>query len=94
MSGWTEIWDLIKETAAAGSGNIAGAESTAAGSPAVQAAGRASGTWGAITGFLVALTDWHLWASLGWLVAGLVLIIIGISLWLRLPQRAAPLGLL
>ena len=50
----------------------------------------ATGSWsGALIGFLVAMTDWHLWASLGWLVLGLALILIGIRMW---TGRLAPPG--
>ena len=90
MSAWTDIWDVIKGVNAAGTGNFAGAEQAAVSSPATQAAGNATGAWGAITGFLLALTDWHLWASLGWLLLGLVLIVMGARLWLGKSALPAP----
>ena len=31
------------------------------------------------------LADWHMWASLGWIVVGLVLLVAGIRLWLGKP---------
>ena len=39
--------------------------------------------WGAIVAFLEAMTDWHLWASLGWVVLGVGMIITGAVLWLK-----------
>ena len=95
MSAWTDIWDEIKIVIAAGNGNIGGAEQAAAGSPQVQAAGSATGAWGAITGFIIAMTDWHLWSSLGWLLLGLALILVGIRMWtgrLAPPGVPGPLG--
>jgi hypothetical protein len=41
---------------------------------------------------VTALSDIHMWISLGWLVLGLILIIVGILLWLKVPQRAAGIG--
>lgn len=41
---------------------------------------------------VTALSDAHMWISLGWLVLGLVLIVMGILLWLKVPQRAAGIG--
>ena len=94
MSAWSDVWDLIQATVAADSGNWQAGTSAALASGVPQAAASGSGVWGAITGFIVAITDWHLWASLGWLLLGVALIVTGVTLWLKLPQRAAPLGLL
>lgn len=35
--------------------------------------------------FFTTVTDWHFWASLGWLLFGLSLMIMGIRLWLGKP---------
>jgi hypothetical protein len=90
MSGWTDVWNLIQEAASGAS--IAGGGSTAAyesqltqpntvGSTVNTGAQAAGGAWGAITGFLVAIADWHLWASLGWVLLGIALIVIGLRMW-------------
>lgn len=92
MSAWTDVWDLIKATVAVDSGDYQAATSDALGSGVPQAAASGAGAWGAITGFLTAITDWHLWSSLGWLLLGLVLIVTGVALWLRLPQEVSRLG--
>lgn len=42
--------------------------------------------------FYRVLTDGKLWRSLGWLLLGAWLVFTGISLWLRIPQRAAGVG--
>lgn len=36
-----------------------------------------------------AVTDIHMWISLGWLALGFWMLVIGILLWLKIPQRAA-----
>lgn len=36
-----------------------------------------------------AITDIHMWISLGWITLGFWAMVIGILLWLRIPQRAA-----
>lgn len=38
---------------------------------------------------VAAITDVHMWISLGWLTLGFWLLVIGILLWLKIPQRAA-----
>jgi hypothetical protein len=40
--------------------------------------------------FFTAVTDWHLWASAGWIVLGLVLAAMGIRLWLGKPALPSP----
>lgn len=35
--------------------------------------------------FFTTVTDWHFWASLGWILLGLVLMAAGIRLWLGKP---------
>lgn len=35
------------------------------------------------------VTDIHMWISLGWLALGFWMLVIGILLWLKIPQRAA-----
>lgn len=37
-----------------------------------------------------AVTDWHFWASLGWIIAGAVLAVMGLRLWLGKPTIPAP----
>jgi hypothetical protein len=42
------------------------------------------------------LGDWHLWASLGWIVLGVALMLIGLRLWigkLTPPGTPGPLGM-
>lgn len=36
-----------------------------------------------------AVTDIHMWISVGWLVLGFWMLVVGILLWLKIPQRAA-----
>ena len=38
---------------------------------------------------VAAVTDIHMWISLGWLALGFWMLVIGILLWLRIPQRVA-----
>lgn len=38
---------------------------------------------------VAAVTDIHMWISLGWLALGFWMLVIGILLWLKIPQRAA-----
>lgn len=48
------------------------------------------GHWAGV--IVTALTDVHMWVSLGWLALGLVLIVMGLLLWLKVPQKAAGIG--
>lgn len=43
----------------------------------------------ALKSFYSAMTDGRMWRSLAWILLGLVLMVNGILLWLRVPQRAA-----
>ena len=38
------------------------------------------------------LTDGKMWRSLGWIALGIVLIIAGIMMWMKAPQKAAALA--
>lgn len=38
---------------------------------------------------VAAITDIHMWISLGWLALGFWMLVVGILLWLKIPQRAA-----
>ena len=42
--------------------------------------------------FVEGITNVHMWISIGWLLLGVSLVLIGIALWLRLPQRAADIA--
>jgi hypothetical protein len=41
----------------------------------------AAGMFGSATAFMQALTDGRMWRSLGWMVAGLILVILGLVWW-------------
>lgn len=43
----------------------------------------------ALKAFFSAVTDYKMWRSVAWIMLGLILIVNGILLWLRIPQRAA-----
>ncbi len=45
-----------------------------------------------IEAFFKVLTNFKMWRSLGWLVLGLILMLAGILLWLKIPQKAAQVG--
>lgn len=51
-----------------------------------------AGIAGALEAFYHAATDGKMWRSLGWLILGLVLFLVGVALWLRIPQKAAGVG--
>jgi hypothetical protein len=83
MSGWTDVWDLISDVVnplqltenigdSSTSDQLLGASASAA---------QGTGVFGAIVAFLTALADWHMWASLGWVLLGVVLILAGVRLW-------------
>lgn len=42
--------------------------------------------------FFTDVTDVHMWASLGWLALGFFMLVFGILLWLRVPQKVAQVG--
>jgi hypothetical protein len=48
-----------------------------------------AGIAGALAAFYHAVTDGKMWRSLAWILLGVALIITGIVLWMRIPQRAA-----
>ena len=35
------------------------------------------------------VTDIHMWISTGWLIMGFWLVVLGIALWLKIPQKIA-----
>lgn len=43
----------------------------------------------ALKSFFSAVTDYKMWRSVGWILLGLILMVNGILLWLKIPQRAA-----
>jgi hypothetical protein len=43
----------------------------------------------ALKAFFSAVTDYKMWRSVAWIMLGLFLMVNGILLWLRIPQRAA-----
>jgi hypothetical protein len=43
----------------------------------------------ALKAFYTAVTDGKMWRSIAWIVLGLILMVNGILLWLKIPQRAA-----
>lgn len=73
-------------TAAAGatqsSGGILGAI-TGAITSGTTAAEDTAGMFGTMTAFLGALSDAKMWRSLGWIVLGLILIVMGFVLWAK-----------
>jgi hypothetical protein len=88
MSAWQDVWNLITSTfdvtenpasivATEGEPGSVGSDAITAGN----VVGGVAGAWGAVEAFLTVATDWHLWASLGWLLAGLVLVAIGVRMW-------------
>ena len=40
-------------------------------------------------GFLHIITDGRMWRSLGWILLGILLMFLGLSLWLKLPSKLA-----
>ena len=52
-----------------------------------------SGIAGALSAFFAVVSDGKMWRSLGWIVAGIVLMIIGVALWIGpSAARATPYG--
>jgi|SRR6185437_14922195 len=47
-----------------------------------------SGIEAGFTGFFNVLTDGKMWRSLGWIALGILLLGMGVSIWLKLPQKA------
>ncbi len=80
MSWWTDVVDVIQ-----GIGGNFDSSAAAGESIGTTAVGYA-GAWGSIIGFLEAITDWHLWASLGWIALGAIMMTAGAVLWLKKSQ--------
>ena len=84
MSWWST---LINDIANAGGFGIAG--------DAAQTATKSAGGLGAvaaeIAGIWAGLTDGKMWRSLGWIVLGIVLMLLGVILWIG-PKAAIPAG--
>lgn len=91
MSFWSDVVDTITQMVA---GNAAGVSAPAG--PAVAAATSAPGLGmlTAVEGIWAELTDGKLWRSLGWLVLGIVLMLLGVAWWIG-PSgaRRSPVGL-
>lgn len=51
-----------------------------------------SDTAATLTAFFAEITDGKMWRSLAWIVLGAALLLLGIALWLRIPQAAARVG--
>lgn len=83
MSLWTDIMDVI----GAAGGNAY---------PAETATGQAVASNSGLLGFFTALTDGYMWRSLGWIILGVVLMILGVALLTKEhipPQLAAAAAL-
>jgi hypothetical protein len=77
-----------KAAVGSGSGSISTQGPVVTGNP-LDALGEIAHWAGVI---VTALTDVHLWISLGWIALGLVLIGVGAGLWLKVPQKAIGLA--
>ncbi|MGH7239600.1 MAG: hypothetical protein ACREHG_05990 [Candidatus Saccharimonadales bacterium] len=77
-----KAWPKAQQTSASpipGSTAVGGAPTNVA----VGATGGLTGALGAFEGLAQAITDGSLWRSLGWIIMGVILLVIGITLWLK-----------
>jgi uncharacterized membrane protein HdeD (DUF308 family) len=81
MSVWSDIWTNIQTIAGIATGDV-NQETEFAQTPEGQAVVQGAGFFGALIGFVEAATDPGMWISLGWLLLGIILIVIGVRLWM------------
>lgn len=89
MSFWDDIVGIITQI---GAGNAAGV--SAPGGPATQAVGQANpGQLDAILAIWTDLRDGKMWRSLGWILLGIVVMLLGVGWWIGpSAARGSPAG--
>lgn len=82
MSWWSDVVAAV-ESAAGGEANITqtGGQGGAAG-PVTVPAGPLGGLTTAVTAIWTNLRDYKMWRSLGWLLLGIVLMLLGAASWI------------
>lgn len=80
-------------TSQGGGADVSNSPATGAANAGAAAAARLPDTASALSAFYDKVTDGKMWRSLGWLVLGVVLIVIGLVLWLGpAAVKASPYG--
>jgi len=75
-------------------GQVQGLEQEPAGAAAAATGGSFSSIQNALSGFYDKLTDGKMWRSLGWLLLGIVIMLLGVLLWIGpSAARRSPAGL-
>jgi hypothetical protein len=84
MSWWSDLTDALLAVSPGGT-------LTPGGQAAIGGAVQGSGVLGGILGIWANLRDYKMWRSLGWLLLGIVLMLLGAAWWLGpSAARAAP----
>ena len=99
MSFWSDIINnlgTIEESAIGGEANVYTSGGTA--NPGAGVTSGVAGPLVAMVGVFEAawtmLTDGKMWRSLGWLLLGIVLMLLGVALWIGpSAERASPIGI-
>ena len=84
MSFWSDLVKDIQlgiEAAAGGGPSVAGPAGAAGATAPGQLLGEAPGV-GLVEGIWTELTDGRMWRSLGWLLLGIVLMLLGVAWWI------------
>jgi hypothetical protein len=95
VSWWSDLVDIISQGPVQGGAEAAASAitGTTIGPPGTGAAGLASSSAGFISlieGIWAGLTDGKMWRSLGWLLLGIVLMLMGASMWAGLSGKIPP----
>jgi hypothetical protein len=91
MSWWSDFVKAVQEAVTSAAGGEQQAELQAGGAPNV------STPWGAITGLIEGIwadaTNGKMWRSLGWILLGIVLMLLGVGWWIGpSAARMSPAG--
>jgi hypothetical protein len=96
MSFWSDIVQDVQAIilgASGGSASTIAAQDTSGLAGTQEAAQAAEGSTAAVVttveGIWSKLTDWRIWASLGWILLGVALMFLGLLLWMRRPIESA-----
>lgn len=92
MSWWSDLVAAVESASGGESAVLQSGGQTAAGPVTVPAP--LSGITTVIEGIWAGLTDGKLWRSLGWLILGIVLMLLGVGWWIGpSASRASPAGI-
>jgi hypothetical protein len=94
MSFWSDIVSDVQLIITSAAGGETQAQLQAAGAPDVSLAGPFTGLVHVVEAIWTELTDGKMWRSVGWLLLGVALMLLGVAWWIGpSAARRSPLGL-